>query len=420
MKKKFKGFEQVYYQETLENGLTLFMIPYPNKKNYFMSYATRYGSEVFEFTDSHKKTHQPPRGVAHFLEHKMFEQEDGVDPFTYFSKSGTDSNASTSFDSTQYICSGMKNFEGNLRYLLQYVNSPYFTKENVEKEKGIIAEEIKMYEDMPDFQLEMKLRECIYEKHPRRVDIAGEVEDIMQITKEDLYACYENFYVPNNMFLLIVGNFDPEEAKKIVEEELGKKKKKALPKVKSVKEKEEVFEKRKELSLPVEVPKIGFGLKVSTKAFKMKELELNYYLSMLTSLLFGSSSLFLDFVRKEKIMNGYYIDWEVIKDFRVFYFMANSMDPDALEKEILQAWKKMDITEEAFERMKKVWIAREVRMSDDIDAMESNSYDDIVQYGEIIPNKIDIIKKLEFQKLKEIIKKINFKNYSIVKVNCVK
>lgn len=173
MKKiSLKGLDIDAYTETLNNGLEVFMIPYDNKKNYFISYATRFGSDVLEFTDDKKKNHKPPLGVAHFLEHKMFEEESGIDPFTFFSESGTDSNASTSFDNTQYICYGNKEFNKNLRYLLQFVSRPYYTDENVEKEKGIIAEEINMYEDIPDFKLEMQLRECIYKNSPRRIDIA--------------------------------------------------------------------------------------------------------------------------------------------------------------------------------------------------------------------------------------------------------
>ena len=200
---KLKGLDLTSYVETLDNGLEVIYVPFKDKKNYFVSYATRYGSETTTFIPAGSKEEiKVPDGIAHFLEHKMFEQEDGVDPFSYFSESGTGANASTSFDNTQYIFYGTKNFEDNLRFLLKYVNEPYYTDENVEKEKGIIAEELKMYEDMPDWQCETKLREAVYKVHPRRVDIGGTVEEIMKITKEDLYTCYNNFYSPNNMFLL--------------------------------------------------------------------------------------------------------------------------------------------------------------------------------------------------------------------------
>ena len=209
--------KEILYTEKLKNGLTVMIIPKKGIQKKFIIWGTHYGSNDNKFVvPGENDPIEVPKGVAHFLEHKMFEQEDGIDPFTYFSKSGTGANAFTSFDRTQYICYGTKNFNDNLAFLLSYVDSPYYTDENVEKEKGIIAEELNMYSDMPDWQIETKLREAIYVNHPRRIDIGGTVPEIMKITKEDLYTCYNNFYSPNNMFLLLVGNFDVEEASKII------------------------------------------------------------------------------------------------------------------------------------------------------------------------------------------------------------
>ncbi len=418
MKKvSLKGLDMDYYTETLENGLEVFLVPYDNKKNYFISYATRFGSDVLEFTTKEGETIKPPLGIAHFLEHKMFEEESGEDPFSFFSKSGTDANASTSFDNTQYICYGTKEFSKNLRYLLQFVNNPYYTDENVEKEKGIISEEIKMYQDMPDFQLEMKIRECLYQNHPRRIDIAGSVEEILKITKEDLYSCYHNFYIPNNMFILIVGNFSIEEAMDIIIDEVGYKNKKELPNIKEVKEPKSVLEKEATFtSSNIELPKIAYGWKVPLKDLKMKDLELDLYLQMLTTILFGSSSEFRERVRKEKQMNNIYTEWEKIEDYKTFYLLASTEKPDELIKAIEEEFKNITITEKTFNRIKKVWIANETRMIDNIEATVSNSYEDILKYGKIIPNKIDIIKDMKAKKLDSLRKQLDFKNISIVKM----
>ena len=148
MEIKLDGLDITLYKEVLDNGLEVYLVPMVNKKNYYVNYSTKYGSETSEFVPAGESDYiRVPDGVAHFLEHKMFEQESGIDPFTYFSESGTDSNAATSYDSTQYICMGNKNFYDNLSYLLHFVNSPYFTDENVKKEQGIIAEELKMYRE---------------------------------------------------------------------------------------------------------------------------------------------------------------------------------------------------------------------------------------------------------------------------------
>ena len=411
-----KGLEMDVYEETLENGLKIYMLPYENKKNYFISFATRFGSDVLEFTDENNEKQVPPLGIAHFLEHKMFEQSSGEDPFTFFSKSGTDSNASTSFDNTQYICYGTKDFATNLRYLLNFVMNPYYTDQNVEKEKGIIAEEIKMYEDMKEFALEMRLRECIYKNHPRRYDIAGTVEEIEKITKEDLYHCYNSFYIPNNMFVLIVGNFQKDEALKIIKEELNDKEEKALPTIKKIIEPIRVNEKEAIITSNVEIPKIAYALKFPIKNTSLSGVELDLYLHMLTTILFGASSLFRERVRQEKLLSSLYTEWESTEDYKVFYLMASTIEPERLIKEIKKELENIECNEQTMNRIKKVWISSEVRMIDNIDATVNNLYDDIIRYKKIIPNKIELIKNMKLKKLKELIKEIDFNNSSIVKM----
>ena len=410
------GLDMNYYVETLDNGLEIYMLPYDNKKNYFISFATRFGSEVIEFKDEKQISHKLPLGIAHFLEHKMFEQESGEDPFTFFSKSGTGCNASTSFDNTQYICYGDKKFEENLEYLISFVNDPYYTDSNVNKEKGIITEEINMYEDMPDIKLEMELRKNIFHKHPRRIDIAGTVEEINKITKEDLYNCYSNCYIPNNMFILIVGNFNKEKAVEIIKKKLDYKKKEQLPEIEQVEEKDEIKKSKTEITSNIEIPKLAYGLKIPTKNLKLDSVELDLYLNILTTILFGASSEFRERVRNEKIVNGIHTEWENLEDFRVFYLMASTKEPDKLEEEIKDEISNLSITESSFNRIKKVWIANEIRMIDNIDATVNNLYDDILKYGSIISDRIDKIKSMKLKILEELIKKIDFKNTSIVQM----
>ena len=413
---KLKGLEQSVYTETLNNGLDIYLVPFENKKNYFISYATKFGSEVVEFTDNNKKTFKPPLGIAHFLEHKMFENDDGIDPFTFFSESGTDSNASTSFDHTQYICSGTKKFRENLRYLLKFVNSPYYTDENVNKEKVIIAEEINMYQDIPDYKLEMKIREEVYTNIPRSIDIAGTVEEINKITKEDLYSCYNNFYKTNNMFVLVVGNFKLSDAIEVIKEELDKKETTEVATIKDVKETISVREKEIILKENVEVPKLAFALKIPTKKLSLSDVELDLYLSILSNILFGASSEFRERCRVNKLLNGIYTEWETIKDFKTLYILATTLDPDKLLDEIKYELKNLSITEKTFERIKKVWIANEVKMIDNIDSTVNNIFDDIIRYNRIIQDRVDIIRNMNLKVLEKLIKEIDFKNTSVVKM----
>lgn len=408
---ELSSLDMKVYQETLKNGLDIYLVPYDNKEKYFITYATKYGSDVLEFEvgDKHFK---PPLGIAHYLEHKMFEMESGEDPFTFFSESGTGSNAMTSYDSTKYICYGTRRFGDNLRYLLKFVNEPYFTDQNVEKEKGIIAEEIKMYDGLVDYKAEMKLRQNIYKNDPRKYDIAGTEEEIYKITKEDLYDSYNSFYTPNNMFVLIVGNFNIREAIKIIKEELETKEKRSLPKIISPKEPNKVVVKEETIYDAVEVPKVAIGLKIPKKKIKISEEELDLYLCMLTNILFGASSEFRERARVDKLLNDIYTEWETTNDFKTFYLFLTSIKPNSLVKEINDEFDNISISERSFERIKKVWIANEVKMVDNIDRMEHNLYDDIISYNKIIDNRIEMIRNMNIKTLNKLIKEIDFSNRS--------
>lgn len=420
MKKiNLKGLDLVAYTETLSNGLDVIFVPFEKKSNYYISYATRFGSEITSFTPAgEKKSIKVPDGIAHFLEHKMFEQESGEDPFAYFSKSGTGANAFTSYDNTQYICYGTKNFIDNLHYLIQYVNAPYYTDENVEKEKGIIAEELKMYADLPDVQLETKLRENVYHVHPRRVDIGGTVDEIYKITKEDLYLCYNNFYSPNNMFILVVGKFPMEEAMSVIHQELDTRENLEKAEIATIKEKKSVRKKEDSFVGNIQVPKIAVGLKVPIADLgEYEDLELDLYLTMFTTMLFGSSSLFRERARNEKLLNNFYSDWDNTEQYKTYMILSSTNHPESLVQEIKKELSNHELDEAMFDRMKKVWIANEVKMADYIDSTVNNVFDDMIRYHKVIPNKVDMIRKMNMKTLEKIVSKIDFDNLSVVIMN---
>lgn len=413
-KQEIKGLDLTYYRETLENGLDVVLIPMEDKKNYFITYATRFGSDITTFTPHDEEEQTVPAGVAHFLEHKMFEQPDGEDPFTFFSKSGTGSNASTSFDHTQYICYGTKNFKENLRYLIRFVNTPYYTDENVEKEKGIIVQELKMYNDMPDYALEMKLRENVFHNSPRKVDIGGTEKSVNETTKEDLYKCYNNFYSPNNMFIVIAGNFNHKDALKIIVEELDLKENVEYPKVKVVEEKESVVKKEEKITAAIQVPKLAVALKIKRNILGDEDYIEGMYLNMLTRILFGATSDFNQKCIEENLSNGIYRQWEILDGYRVYYIMADTEKMDKLLEEIKKVFKELKVDEASFNRGKKVWIANYVRDTDNVEAVTYSFFDDMLYNKEIIDNRLDTIRNMSFERLKEYIDKIDFTNISIV------
>ena len=226
MKKiNFKNLDLDLFYEKLDNGLEIFVLPKTNVNNIYVTFNTKYGSNISEFKPIDKdKMIKVPLGIAHFLEHKMFEQEDETDIFSFYSERGADCNANTNYTKTTYLFSCPNFFKENMDMLLDYVQAPYFTDENVDKEKGIITQEIKMYQDMPGTMIYDKIIENTFKIHPMKYPIIGNIENINKITKEDLYTCYNTFYHPSNMFVVVTGNVNASEVINIIKENQNKKK----------------------------------------------------------------------------------------------------------------------------------------------------------------------------------------------------
>ena len=412
---EFKGLDQFLYYEKLDNGLEVYLIPYKNKKNYTMQYVTKFGSISTTFIPiDEKKEITVPDGIAHFLEHKMFEQEDGVDPFTFTSKTGTYSNASTNYECTKYYFEGNKAFKENLDYLLDFVGSPYFTDQNVEKEKGIIAEEIKQYDDQVEWFFDEEMKKAMLHVDNHRVDIAGTVESITKITKEDLYKTYNTFYQPSNMFLVISGNFDYKEAIKVVKNNKVLNNSKTNYKIKEEKKKEELSVNKKNVKTTFNIfnKKVGLGIKIPIG--KNDRFLLNCYVALLMNTKFGITSLKREELKKKKLITSLYIERELIDDYLLVYLKAESDKPKELIEELKKELENIDITEEEINRMKKVWISSNVMVTDSINLTAENVIDDIITYGKVIYNKIDIYRSLNKKDYLKIIGKIDFNNSSIV------
>ena len=413
---ELKGLDQTLYYEKLENGLEVYMLPYKNKSNYTMHYLTKYGSIQTTFIPyGEKEEITVPDGIAHFLEHKMFEQEDGVDPFTYAAKTGTYSNASTNFECTRYYFEGNQAFQDNLNYLLDFVGSPYFTDENVEKENGIIAEEIKQYDDEVEWVFEEEMKKALLQKDNHRVDIAGTIESINTITKEDLYNTYYTFYQPSNMFLVISGDFKVEDAINTIKNNETLRNAKTNFKVKVFQEEEPlaVNEKIKELEFNVVNTKVGYGIKIPIKHIKDKYL-FNLYIGLMLSIKFGLSSVFREKLKKEQLMTSFYMEREIVGEYLIIVFKADSETPFELIEEIKKELANIEIPEEEINRLKKVWISSEVIMIDNINMSLENIVDDIIEFGDIIPNKVEIFRSLNKKDYNKILSSIDFSNSSTV------
>ncbi|GAE30817.1 EF-P 5-aminopentanol modification-associated protein YfmH [Halalkalibacter hemicellulosilyticus] len=289
----FTQIEETLYHEQLDNGLNIYILPKKEFNKTYATFTTKYGSVDNHFKPIGEKDDiKVPDGIAHFLEHKMFEDEEG-DVFQQFSKQGASANAFTSFTRTAYLFSSTTNVEENLETLVDFVQHPYFTEESVEKEKGIINQEITMYDDNPDWRAYFGVISNMFHAHPVKIDIAGTIESIAPITKDLLYTCYHTFYHPSNMLLFIVGPVDPE---KIMEQVKRNQHKKEFASPEDIKryfdeEPHTVAKEHEVLNMPVQTPKCLMGFKdIGVQRQGKDLLRRELIVSILLDLMFGQSS----------------------------------------------------------------------------------------------------------------------------------
>ena len=425
-KLELKDVDKTIYKEVLDNGLLLIVIPnekISKKKNYYFNYGTYYGALTNDFVPlGSSKMTKFPNGIAHFLEHKMFESED-ISPFDFYAKSGSYVNAFTSYKATCYVVTGNKKMKDNLEFLLTFVNTPYFTDENVLKEQGIIIEEAAMNDDNPDYLIYRTLSKNLYKELPYNTPILGDASSIKKITKDDLYQCYNTFYRPNNMFLVVGGAVDPYEVSKIVNNTLDKF---SFDNKKNIKRKEykeplKVVKSYELLDIDVKVSKLALGYKMDRNRFSIKSnVLLDLYLNMIASLCFGSSSLFKEMIREKKLVSrsGYY--FQNLGNIITFNVEVDSFNNKAYLEELHKYLKSLDILEEDLERMKKVWISSEVIKTDYADSLVDTVVDDLINYHEVVTNNVELIKSMNIATMRDVLKTLDFTNEVIVEVKCEK
>ncbi|AWM20889.1 EF-P 5-aminopentanol modification-associated protein YfmH [Bacillus subtilis] len=394
---EYEQLQETLYHEKMSNGLDVYVLPKKGFNKTYAVFTTKYGSIDNRFVPLGKNEMvHVPDGIAHFLEHKLFEKADG-DVFQDFSKQGASANAFTSFTRTAYLFSSTSNVERNLETLIDFVQDPYFTEKTVEKEKGIIGQEINMYDDNPDWRLYFGVIENLYKEHPVRIDIAGTVESISHITKDLLYECYETFYHPSNMLLFIVGPVDPEAIITQVRENQEKKPYTDQPEIKreEVKEQEAVFRKEKEIKMNVQGPKCLVGLK-SKKPFKLGKELLKHELSMnlLLEALFGKSS-----AQYESLYEKGYIDETFSFDFTAEYgfgFAAiggDTPEPDQLAEDISS----MLLRAGELITAEKIELARKKKIGTFLKALNSPEYiaNQFTRYAFLDMSLFDVVTVLE-------------------------
>ncbi|OMF09396.1 peptidase M16 [Paenibacillus amylolyticus] len=365
---RYEHLQETLYYEVMDNGLHVYILPKPGFQKTYATFATKYGSVDNHFQVEGQEEVKVPDGIAHFLEHKMFEEPTG-DIFATFASHGASANAFTSFDQTVYLFSATEYVNENIQTLVHFVQNPYFTDQNVEKEKGIIGQEIDMYADNPDWRVYFGLIEAMYQKHPVHIDIAGTVESIRTITKEMLYECYNTFYHPSNMLLFVVGGVDPQEVIDMVRSNQEQKDYKPQGSIQRFfePEPEQVGEARREAKLAVSLPKCLFGFKETDVGLTGEQLlRRDMTTQLMMDLLFGSSTrLFQKLYDEDLISDSFGHEYNSSPQYAFSAIGGDTKDPDQLLARIREevdaiVEKGFDSTD--FERARKKKIGGYLRM----------------------------------------------------------
>ncbi len=360
-----------YYEIDHSSGFKIFVYPKENYSSTYAVFGTKYGSIDTCFKkEGEKDFTEVPEGIAHFLEHKLFESEE-LDAFARYAKTGASANAYTSFDKTCYLfqCSG--NFEDSLEILLDFVSNPYFTEQTVQKEQGIIGQEIRMYEDEPGWESLFVLLRAMYHNHPVRIDIAGTVESISHITADLLYECYDTFYNPANMALAVAGNVTVEQVLSIADKMLKPKESKKIERKFQV-EPENVVKTYDERHLSVAMPifAIGFKENVKTPERTLKESMVS---NILLDILAGSTSSLYEEMLEDNLINTTF-DTEYFEGYgySAHIFNGESAEPEKvrerINKEITKVMKN-GVDNETFQRIKKKHYGSLIMDFDSIDSI---------------------------------------------------
>lgn len=365
---EYQSIQETLYEEILPNGLTVRVVPKPEFRRSFAVFATDYGGVDQRFSLGGEWI-DTPAGIAHYLEHKMFDTKDG-NALNILAASGAQPNAFTSTDITAYYFESTSRFLENLEQLLSFVSIPYFTDESAEKERGIIGQEIGMVEDSPGFQVYIRLMQALYHHSPVNSAVAGTLESIAKITTQDLYRCHKAFYAPSNMALAVTGNVDPEEvvalARRILPAEKSPK-----PVVDYGKE-EPVLPKTQYTELPMEVsaPQFMIGAKVQPELWGMAHLRQKNIGNLALAVLLGRSSRFYSTLYSKNLLSGFEYDFDYAANTATLCLSGESPNPQAVLEQVIAAAedvRRHGLDQEGFRRVKNATLGNLIFALEDLD-----------------------------------------------------
>ena len=410
---------ETLYSGTHESGLNVFVLPKKGFSKKYAIYSVKYGSTDISYKLSGKST-TDPKGIAHFLEHKLFEMSGGGNAFDLFSKTGASANAFTSHNMTAYLFSCSDHFNENLDILLSYVNDPYFTDENVEKEQGIIAQEIKMYDDDPDWKLFNNGLAALYTSNSVKDDIAGSLDSIAQINKEVLYNSYNSFYHPENMVLFIAGEADLDEVSKIVDKNVKKREVSFSVERMEYDEKDSVNQNRITKKMDVSMPNFILAWKDNDTGYDGRPLlKKNIEVSLILKMLFSESAeLYNQLYNKGLINDNFSYDEIADKSYFAAICGGETKSVDLAVEEILRYLEKIKQTgfkNEEFEMTKKASFGRQITAFNSLEAVaggfSANFFKSIGAF-----DFIDIYDEITLESINNRLKKVFNENYAVSEI----
>lgn len=420
MKKiKLENTNEFLYYDKLDNGLEVYMLLNNNVNKFYLTLNTRFGSINTKFKYDNKE-YDMPKGIAHYLEHLSFNMENGS-VFDHYSKIGSSINAFTTYDITSYNVTSNNRFKENLEYLLEYVYTPYFTKELFQSEKGVIEEEVKMYKDDPGMTIVNGTLNNVFVNDERKYLVGGTVKDVKSIKLEDVITCYNAYYNPKNMFLIITGNFNPNEALAITSEQMNKLNINNDFNVKDIypKEPEKVNKKEEIIKMNVDKPKVSIGIKIPKNNFKNLKLDnylLKIYISSILDINFGNTSLLLEELQKGSIVDD--LDYTVIEsnDYFIVLILSSTYYPEYFKDKIIEKFNSLNIEDSDLKRVAKVNISNYILLFDSVVAVNNYIMDEVMDNNEVNTGFMNIMRNLNIDTCKKILTKLNNYDYTICKI----
>ena len=420
MKKiKLENTNEVLYYDKLDNGLEVYMLPNNNVNKFYLTLNTRFGSINTKFKYDNKE-YDMPKGIAHYLEHLSFNMENGS-VFDHYSKIGSSINAFTTYDITSYNVTSNNRFKENLEYLLEYVYTPYFTKELFQSEKGVIEEEVKMYKDDPGMTIVNGTLNNVFVNDERKYLVGGTVKDVKSIKLEDVITCYDAYYNPKNMFLIITGNFNPNEALAITSEQMNKLNINNDFNVKDIypKEPEKVNKKEEIIKMNLDKPKISIGIKIPKRNFKSLKIDnylLKIYISSILDINFGNTSLLLEELQKGSIVDD--LDYTIIEsnDYFIVLILSSTYYPEYFKDKVIEKFNSLNIEDSDLKRVAKVNISNYILLFDSAVAVNNYIMDEVMDNNEVNTGFMNIMRNLNIDTCKKVLTKLNNYDYTICKI----